>query len=283
MIAFESILIRRKKRPIPFLQPVLVSTFIFSMGVQAQSVAMDDFERATLGPKWSIAYPPSGNQVQILDNSDLGMAAGPQGFFLVHWVGSTFTADQFCEAVLPLDGAQDWAHQLYVRYRQADSARYGFHYNNDPNQTLYYGKWCFKYDGRPGAQTRNFGCVAGLPPNKPGDTIRVEIRGFTLTGYLNGTQMIQATDTASNRIVNGIPGLAARIATGNQNLTQNAKAWESWKGGGLESAILRVKQESLKVRNLSSLNFIYTNAQGRSFNKGNESNRKKNQSWFLVP
>ena len=204
------------------------------MGSIAAQTASDDFERATLGSNWMISFPTSGTQVQILGNSDLGMAAGPQGFFLANWVGTPFAADQFCEAVIPQDVAPNWAHQVYVRRRSSDAARYGFGFENDPNQTLYYNKWYFKYDGVAEPQTRMFGLVdLGPQAPKPGDTLRVEIRGYKLYGYWNGRLMTSATDSASNRIANGVPGLAARVANGNQSITQNAKAWESWRGGAL--------------------------------------------------
>jgi hypothetical protein len=196
--------------------------------------ATDDFERGTLGPNWTIAYPSSGNQVQIIGNSDLGMVPGPEGFFLMNWTGSVFTADQWSEVVIPADAAPGWAYQPYVRWRASDRARYGFGLDNDPGQANY-NKWYFKFDGVPSSETRMFGLVdntTGREPG-PGDRLRVEIRGYTLYGYWNGQLMTTATDTAANRIADGVPGMAARVATGNQAITQPAKVWESWSGGSL--------------------------------------------------
>ena len=221
------------------MKPIhLVFAFVFSFTAGFAQTAADGFERAALGPNWLISFPTSGNQVQILGNSDLGMAAGSQGFFLANWVGSAFGADQFCEAVIPLDVAPDWAHQVYVRRRTSDLARYGFGFDNDPNQALYFNKWYFKFDGVPESQTRMFGLVDGKQAPKPGDTLRVEIRGYTLYGYWNGKLMTTATDAASNRIANGVPGLAARVANGNQSISQNAKVWESWGGGNLPTTLI---------------------------------------------
>ena len=197
--------------------------------------AADDFERASLGPNWTIAYPTSGNQVQIIDNSDVGMVPGPEGFFLLNWIGSSVGADQYSEVVIAADATPGWAYQPYVRWRASDRARYGFGLDNDPGQTQYYNKWYFKYDGVAGSETRMFGLAdntTGRQPG-PGDTLRVEIRGYTLYGYWNGQLMTTATDTAANRIANGVPGLAARVANGNQAITQPAKVWESWAGGSL--------------------------------------------------
>lgn len=213
----------------------ILATGSFCSIVPAQTTAFDDFERSTLGSNWMISFPASGSQVQIVGNSDLGMTAGPQGFFLANWAGTPFGADQFCEAVIPMDVAPDWAHQVYVRRRSSDAARYGFGFENDPNQTQYYNKWYFKYDGVPEAETRMFGVVdKGPQAPRPGDTLRVEIRGYTLYGYWNGRLMAMAgDDAASNRIANGVPGLAARVANGNQAITQSVKVWETWRGGTL--------------------------------------------------
>lgn len=208
-----------------------------SVSAFSQTTASDDFERAALGANWSISFPADGSQVRIIDGSDLGMNPGPQGFFLANWVGSTFDADQFCEAVIPMDVTPDWAHQVYVRRRASDAARYGFGFDNDPTQGQYYQKWYFKYDGVPGPETRMFGVVdKGPQAPRPGDTLRVEIRGYTLSGYWNGRLMATASDDqAANRIANGVPGLAARLANGNASITQSAKLWESWKGGNVSA------------------------------------------------
>jgi hypothetical protein len=204
-------------------------------GAGSSATVRDDFERAALGSNWTIVYPASGTQVQIIGNSDLGMAPGPEGFFLANWTGSTFAADQWSEAVIPADAAAGWAYQPYVRWRASDRARYGFGLDNDPGQTQYYNKWYLKYDGVAGSETRMFGLADNMTGRQPGpgDTLRVEIRGYTLYGYWNGQLMTTAADTAANRIANGVPGLAARVANGNQAITQPAKVWESWAGGSL--------------------------------------------------
>jgi hypothetical protein len=180
-----------------------------------------------------IFYPPTppNDQVRIVASSDLGMGPGPQGFFLVNWVGSVFSADQYCEATLPSDVEPGWAHMVYVRWRQSDAARYGFVYDNDSAKATF-GQWIFKYDGVPPAQTRIIASADGVQP-QPGDRLRVEVRGFTLRGYHNGTMVLEATDTDGTRISDGLTGLAARWSNGNQSTTSEVKVWESWKGGSL--------------------------------------------------
>jgi hypothetical protein len=122
-----------------------------------------------------------------------------------------------------------------VRWRASDRARYGFGLDNDPNQPEYYDKWYFKFDGVASSETRMFGLVDNTTGRQPGagDTLRVEIRGSTLYGYWNGQLMTTATDTAADRILDGVPGMAARVAGGNQAITEPAKVWESWAGGTL--------------------------------------------------
>lgn len=197
-------------------------------------VDTDDFERASLGSAWTIVFPqtPPNDQVRIIGGSDLGMGPGPEGFFLVSYTARTFSADQFGEATIPTDVAANWIHQVYVRWRATDRARYGFGYNSDPGQASF-GNWYFKYDGVPSAQTRVFATAAATATPQPGDRIRVEIVGYTLKGYFNGTLVLEATDTDASKIANGVPGLAARWATGNTSTSVEVKVWESWSGGSL--------------------------------------------------
>lgn len=197
-------------------------------------VAADDFERTTLGSNWTVFFPmgAQASQVKIVASSDLGMGAGPQGFFLVNWTRNTFSADQFCEATLPVDATPGWIYMVYVRWRATDAARYGFAYNSDPGQGSF-GSWIFKYDGVPSAQTRVFATAPATSTPQPGDTLRVEIVGYTLRGFHNGRLVLEATDVDPTRIANGVPGLAARWATGNTSTGMDVKVWESWRGGSL--------------------------------------------------
>lgn len=198
--------------------------------------ASDDFERATLGENWRVVYPPGNNgQVGIIDHSDLGMKPGRLGFFLVNWQADTFAADQFCEATLPDNATPGWAYMVYVRWRARDAARYGFAYNSDPRHSTF-GSWIFKYDGVPTAQTRIIASTPASVIPGPGDTIRVEVEGFTLRGYLNGKLVLQATDTDPTRIAAGEIGLAARWATGNQASKVASRVWGSWRGGSLTTS-----------------------------------------------
>lgn len=205
-------------------------------GAEAPSAdaVTDDFERARLGSNWEVVYPTGGDkaQVQILGNSDLGMVAGNQAFFLADWVGNRFSADQYCEATPTAEAPAGWAYMVYVRRRASDGARYGFGFDNDPSQPNS-GDWIFKYDGVPGPQTRVFASAKAATAPKLGDTLRVEVVGYALKGYLNGELVLEGTDTDPSKIASGQPGLAARLATGNGTLGADAKVWESFAAGGM--------------------------------------------------
>ena len=47
-----------------------------------------------------LPFGSSGSNVFDAVVSDLGMGAGNMGFFLIDWIGDTFSADQYCEAVI---------------------------------------------------------------------------------------------------------------------------------------------------------------------------------------
>ena len=96
-----------------------------------------------------------------------------------------------------------------------------------------YGKWYFKHDGVPSDQTRIIATSEASDVPGPGDVLRVEVRGFTLRGYFNGDLVLEATDADSSKLVNGIPGLAARWAAGNGATDTAVQVWESWSGGSL--------------------------------------------------
>jgi hypothetical protein len=217
------------------LVPDAATTIDASADASSKDMASDDFKRSALGSDWTIVYPPTppNTQVQIIASTDLGMTPGPEGFFLVNWTKRAFGPDQFSEATIAPDATAGWAYMVYVRWRASDRARYGFAYDDDPNQPLYYNKWIFKYDGVPGPQTRIIASAPGASAPQPGDTLRVEIRGYTLSGYWNGTKVLEATDADPTMIADGVPGLASRWANGNMSTSVDARVWGSWTGGAL--------------------------------------------------
>ena len=193
----------------------------------AQQTASDDFERHLLGNNWSV-YFGSGD-VQIVDSSDLGFPVS--GYFgLLGWTATSFAANQYSEIIISPDKIDSMLCQAFVRRRSSDFARYGFHWNN-----AYGGRWEIKYDGVPTAQTRILDSLPGAPPAN-GDTVRIEISGMTISGYLNGNLMLQATDTAfttSNPITTtGVPGIAYRFTTTFTPVFPSPVI-EQWNGGDL--------------------------------------------------
>jgi hypothetical protein len=193
---------------------------------------MDDFERAALGSDWTIVYPqtPPNDQGPIIGGSRAWTRAG--GFFLVTYTARPFPPDQPGEATIPTDVDARGSIRSTVRWRESDWARYGFGYNGDPGQPGY-RTWYFKYDGVASAQTRVFATAPAPMSPQPGDRLRVEIVGYTLKGFWNGTLVLEGTDTDPTKIGGGAPGLAARWATGNISTTAPVKVWESWSGGSL--------------------------------------------------
>ncbi len=192
----------------------------------AQDPAVDDFERHSLGPDWIVL---GGTQVGIVGNSDLGVVSGSG--CAVGWIGSTFGVNQWSEAVVSTDIDPNMLTQVYVRLRDADRARYGFHWNGDPGNS----RWEIKYDGVPTIQTRILASLDSPPP-APGDTLTIAIEGVdpvVIRGYHNGERVLMATDAEPQRIVGaGLAGVVARMRQGTAN-TPPTPIFESWAGGTL--------------------------------------------------
>ncbi|HLF07530.1 MAG TPA: hypothetical protein VI893_10240 [Thermoplasmata archaeon] len=186
--------------------------------------ASDDFERASLGPNWTVWFG-SGN-CGIVGSSDLGMI-NFNAMCGASWTADTFSADSFSEGVISANKDPDMMGQAFVRRRSSDNARYGLHYNNESTM-----KWEIKYDGVPSAQTRIVANASGAAP-LPGDTIRIEIVGQTLRGFHNGVEVVNGTDTAPDAITTAGPaGLVYRLKLGS-SATYPTPMFESWRGGSL--------------------------------------------------
>lgn len=201
----------------------------------------DDFTRASLGANWTV--PAGASQCGIVGGDSLGMAAGAGSFFLATWTGTKFFANQWCEAQIspsapPSDpySVSSYLEQLYVRCGAGGGPRYGFGYDGDPLQ-VNFGDWIFKYDGVPTPQTRVFASTPALVLPVPGDTLRLEIVGYTLKGYLkqlgssNYVKVLEGTDTDVTKIAFGSPGLAGRLASGGGDpLAVPTKVYKSFSG-----------------------------------------------------
>jgi hypothetical protein len=209
----------------------LIAVSVFSGRAAYADPEIDDFERSALGSNWRVLA--GGASTDIINNSDLGLIDNSARFGLVSWSATAFTADQFSEAVISPDKNVEMLTQVFVRWRQGDLARYAFHYAGDPRQEDVFGRWEIKYDGVPTPQTRTLAMSELVPPPAPGDTLRIEVAGFTIKGFHNGIEVIFATDTDASKISSGEPGVAYRWATDLVAGVYPAPVWESWTAGSL--------------------------------------------------
>lgn len=224
---------------------------IFAIAIsKAQQTASDDFERHMLGSDWSVFF--GSGDVEIVDSSDLGFPV--TGYFgLAGWTANTFGADQYSEIIISPDKIDSMLCQAYVRRRSSDFARYGFHWNN-----AYGGRWEIKYDGVPTPQVRILDSLPGAPPAN-GDTLRIEIAGMSISGFLNGNLILQATDTAftssSPITTTGVPGIAFRFTTTFTPVFPSPVI-EQWNGGDLPATGMN------DIQNSESLNIFPNPASG---------------------
>jgi hypothetical protein len=148
----------------------------------------------------------------------------------VAWAADDFPADQFSEALISAERPDSMLHQVFVRLRAADNARYGFHWNN-----AFGGRWEIKYDGVPTPQTRILASAISPQP-LAGDRMRIEAVGSTVSGYHNGVLMLQVEDTAPDAITGGGRlGVVFRFTT-TAPATYPAAVVEEWSGGDLPTS-----------------------------------------------
>ncbi len=188
--------------------------------------ANDDFERSSLGTNWTATL---GSPVTV-NSSDLG-AGSFSGVHIATWAGASFLPDQFCEAKIAPDLVSNMQHQVFVRRRSSDAARYAFHYNGEATPSP---RWEIKYDGVATEFTYLL-ATSTDPAPVPGDTLRLEARGtnpVTIKGYHNGVLLLTGTDSTADRITSGPPGLVFRAFVG-ASLTYPSPVFENWSGGTL--------------------------------------------------
>lgn len=192
--------------------------------VRVVLVVADDFERADgpLGPDWSVTR----DNLEIVDG-EVGMVA-LGATTLAEWQANTFDARQYSEVVVGSLGSIDFSEfrglQVFVRMQKTGTPwRYGFHFFG--NELVYQ----IKYDGGPNAETEILAETPVQPLPQPGDVFRVEATGSTITGYLNGQEILQVTD---GRLMGGALGFAI-----SQNLTWTTlpvNVTAAWNGGELK-------------------------------------------------
>ena len=206
---------------------------MFAPYTLSAQIAFDDFERTTgLGHNWTVYA--GGSSVGIVNGSDIGLVNGPSLIGISGWTASIFSADQYSEAQISSNSIDSVLKQVFVRRRSSDLARYAFHWNNALG-----GRYELKYDGVPTSQVRIL-VFAAAPPPTPGDTLRIEIQGMTMKGYLNGDLLLTTTDTAftsSNPITTtGPPGVTYRFTVGFPAVYPTS-VFEWWRGSSLLPAV----------------------------------------------
>lgn len=189
----------------------------------AEDSVVDDFFREDLGRNWTVY----NGQVGIIGRRGIGVVSrrGPMlGLGIVAYSAAAFRADQFSEAVISRDRDPAMLVQVFVRRRQADAQRYGFHWRPLSGE----GQWEIKRDGGPAAPVLT--AVPGAQP-MPGDTIRIEVRGSVIRGFHNGRRIATAVDPLLTDA--GQPGMVFNIYA----VTRfPSPAVERWTGGSLPSS-----------------------------------------------
>lgn len=201
----------------------------------AGAVAFDDFERHSLGPNWTVLA--GSGSLGLVAMSDLGLVTGPARGGAVAWAADTFLADQFSEALISPARADSMLLQVFVRLRTSDNARYGFHWSN-----YFGGRWEIKYDGVPTPQTRILASLSAPEP-QPGDRIRIEARGSTISAYHNGVLILTADDTEPQAITGAGPlGMVFRFTT-EVPATYPQSVVEEWSGGDLAATSVEAEYD----------------------------------------
>ena len=200
----------------------------------------DDFERHSLGPSWVVLA--GAGSVGLVAQSDLGLVVGPARGAAVAWAADTFLADELSEALISPARSDSMLLQVYVRLRASDNARYGFHWNDALG-----GRWELKYDGVPTKQTRIL-ASAIAPEPLPGDRIRIEARGSTISGYHNGLLVLTAEDTGPDAILEaGELGVVFRFTITSPAVYPSAVV-EEWTGGDLPTSSVEFPEQSAAAR-----------------------------------
>ncbi len=187
---------------------------------------VDDFTRDLLGDDWTIY----NGDVGIVNKQDVGVLSKVvelRGMGLAAWSGTACSADQFSEATISVAADARCIYQVFVRRRESDRARYGFHCvlldadgQLNPNP-----EWGLKLDGVPGGTV--LAAVSG-PRLLPGDTLRIEARGNVIRGLHNGVELLSAWDDTLTEP--GQPGIVMNVAL---VTSFPAPVYSCWRGGNL--------------------------------------------------
>jgi O-glycosyl hydrolase len=202
---------------------IALAVFALANAARAQNPATDDFERSQLGNMWRVVF---GAVSVGISSGDVGLVVDGARFGVIERHNAQYASDQFSEGVVAAARLDSFLTQVFVRRRESDAARYGFHWNDKGSQ------WEIKYDGVPTANTRILASIVGATPRR-GDTLRIEARGRELRGLVNGREILRVVDSVTTAILEpGQPGLAFRF-TVDVPATYPAPAFAFWRGGSL--------------------------------------------------
>jgi putative esterase len=185
---------------------------IFPQAADAATVS-DSFDRASggLGSNWTTvagtAAPQiSGNTLHAGTASALNSA---------YWSASTFGSDQFAQGTLPGSSGGNYGPGLAVRL--SSSKGYVLWYGNSTSTVS-----LWRMDSA--SSWTQLKASGTLKITAATDVWKIQVVGSTITGYQNGTQVVQATDT---KITAGSPGVWLYYA---------ANQIDNWSGGDASAA-----------------------------------------------
>jgi hypothetical protein len=168
----------------------------------------DSFDRANggLGSNWTTV--PGTAAPQISGNT--ARAGTANALNSAYWSANTFGSDQFAQGTLPASSGGTDGPGLAVRLSAAKG--YFLWYGNATNTVS-----LWRMDSATSwTQLKASGTLTIAPAT---DVWKIQVVGSTITGYQNGTQVIQATDTS---ITSGSPGIWLYYA---------ANQIDNWSGG----------------------------------------------------
>ena len=179
-------------------------------------VVMDPFDTPGL-PGWTvyngIMDAQSGDIRAVDDPTGLGLALATR-------TAESFAPDQYSSGEIALGINPAAFVQVFVRRQSDTRARYGFsHDGND---------WYIKYDGVSLTDVLARVPAPGVFP-VGGDELRIEIKGFDITGYYNGVPVIAVTDVAQYIPGTGEPGIVGAIPLA----VLPTPLFSAWEGGDL--------------------------------------------------
>jgi hypothetical protein len=180
-------------------------------GSPAGSVS-DDFSRAdgALGGNWTTV---AGTSAPVIAGGVV-VAGTPNALNSAYWSAASFTADQFAQASLPASSGGNFGPGIAVRLSGATG--YVLWYGNSPGTVS-----IWRMDSS-GSWTQLAG--SGALTVSGSDVWRIAAVGSTISGYQNGTLVVQATDS---RYGSGSPGVW---------LYYSGNKIANWSGGDVTSS-----------------------------------------------